>query len=89
MKTHTMNDCIYFKLTETGHRILNENAEKFHRDFPHIDMKYKWEPWKGEWYKEQLHKIFKEFGAISFNGRLLPVTDLTFEEPAMEEDNEN
>jgi hypothetical protein len=81
MKTYSLNDCVYFKLTEAGHRVLRELSTAFHRDYPHIDIRYRPEPFRGEWYKNQMHWILSTFGGHSLVGGLLPITDLTFEEP--------
>jgi hypothetical protein len=85
MKTYSLNDMVYFKITETGRAVLHRKALLFHKEHPEFDMKYAPEPWKGEWYKNQLHWILSEFGDHSYVGQELPVTDITFEEPIEEE----
>jgi hypothetical protein len=81
VKTYSLNDDVYFKLTESGRKILQEQATAFHRERPNVDIRYSPEPFRGEWYKQQAHWILRTFGGRSFVGALLPVSDLTFEEP--------
>ena len=82
MKTFSLNDTVYFKLTESGRKILQESATAFHRANPQVDIRYAPEPYKGDWYRNQLHWILSEFGGRSLVGTILPVTDLTFDDPA-------
>lgn len=86
--THSMNDNVYFKLTRSGHEILNKKAEEFHREHPEIDIQYKWQPWHENWYREQLHEILGIFGGRKYIGTLLPIYDITFEQPEIEEKEE-
>jgi hypothetical protein len=81
MITHSLNDTIYFKLSESGKRILGEKATSFHSANPQFDFKYAPDPWRGDWYKSQVHWILSEFGDRHYVGSVLPVFDLTFEEP--------
>jgi len=81
MKTYSLNDYIYFKLTESGHIELNRQAEEFHRTTPQADIQYKPHEWRKGWYKQQAWWLLQHFGGTSFCGQLLPVSDLTFEEP--------
>ena len=81
MKTYSLNDMVYFKLTESGHEILRKNAEQFHRDYPKTDIQYRPDPFRDDWYRNQLHWILSEFGGRCMAGQLLPISDLTFEDP--------
>lgn len=80
----SMNDNIYFKLTATGHEILNRNAEEFHRENPQVDIQYKWSTYKDDWYKQQFWSLFREFVNMSFAGCMLPIYDMTFIDPTKE-----
>lgn len=84
MNKYSMNDYIYFKLTESGQRILDKMAEKFHRENPKMDIKWGPDPWRGDWYKEQLWQLFQWFGGTSYCGGTLAAYDLTFVEPPEE-----
>ena len=81
IKTYSANDTVYFKLTQTGHEILNEYAENFHREHPQVDITVKWKPYNGEWYKEQFWSLLERFGDKSYIGRILPISDITFDNP--------
>lgn len=83
-KTYTMNDDIYFKINSHGHKWLNEKATEFHKKHPTCDIRYKPMPWKGEWYKQQFWWILQNFGEVIYSGQLLPIYDLTFDEPPEE-----
>ena len=85
-KLFSMNDEIFFKISQHGHNILDKEAEEFHRENPQVDIVVKWRPYKGEWYKQQLWNLFSSFGSESFNGSSLPVYDLTFIDPTELED---
>jgi hypothetical protein len=81
MKIYTLNDYVYFKMTNTGHRIEQRKAKEFHKENPEIDIRYSLEPYKGDWYRTQMHDLFRHFGDRTYVGQLLPIKDLTFEEP--------
>jgi hypothetical protein len=85
VKTYSLNDCVYFKLTKSGERILRELATEFHASYPHIDIRHQPEPWRGAWYRQQMHWLFTTFGGHSLGGGLIPVCDLTFDEPPEEQ----
>jgi hypothetical protein len=84
MKTYSLNDTIYFKLTEAGHKELNRQAEEFHLRSPECDIKYKPDSWRGDWYRQQAWWLLQHFGGSSYCGVMLPIYDLTFEEPPEE-----
>lgn len=80
-KFYSMNDDIYFRLHDSGHKILDKEATEFHKEYPNIDIQVKWQPYKESWYKKQMWQLFSTFGGVSFAGSFLPIYDLTFEDP--------
>ena len=82
-EVYSMNDVVYFKIHSEGHKILDKYAEHFHRDNPKLDIQVKWNPYKKDWYREQMHRLFSMFGDKSFSGSILPIYDLTFKDPTI------
>jgi hypothetical protein len=80
-KLYSLNDEIYFKITSHGMDMLKKQAEKFHSDYPWVDIKYIPKPYKENWYRQQVHWLFERFAESLSWGKPLPVTDLTFENP--------
>jgi len=85
-KTYTMNDDLYFKLTDVGKRIWEEEIERIKTLLPGHDWQIPYV--EDEWVKEQLWELFKLFGKHVNNGFDLCITDLTFEKPIKEKQNE-
>jgi hypothetical protein len=84
-KIYSLNDYIYFRITDVGMDALDKQSEEFHREYPCIDIQYKPEPYKGDWYKERLRWILEHFGDQRFCRTLLPIIDLTFDDPTNED----
>lgn len=85
MKNYSMNDEIYFRLTDAGRKILHEQATEFHRNHPEVDIKYSWVPFKGDVYREQLWAVVVAFGNYIGSGNILPIFDISFTDPTVEE----
>ena len=83
MKTlYTMNDYVFFKLTDVGKKIWEEENKELKEKYP----QYGWElPYfEGEWLKEQLWCLFRRFGEYANAGSDLCITEITFENPIKE-----
>jgi len=79
MNVHSLNDYIYFRLTETGETILKKWYSKLRKECP---------PYVGgisyycnDWLQWQLWEVMQVFGPQLFCGKLPPITDITFDDP--------
>jgi len=79
MKTYNMNDTVYFKLTEKGKEIWEEDNKRMKILVPSIDWKIKY--YDGEWVKNQLWGLFQMFGEHVVCGADCYITDITFDDP--------
>ncbi len=92
-KTYSLNDTVYYQVTESGRKVMIENLDELYGHMK--DRGVSWrpslkEPWRidyidggsVEWYKDQLHHVFQEFGGGDLRlGCILPVTNIAFDEP--------
>jgi hypothetical protein len=75
MKTYSMNDIFYYKLTPKGKEIMENRFEKS------LGGKYKIEYYSGEWIKDQIWCVFQLFGGQTTWGGDVLIYDITFDDP--------
>jgi len=87
MEKYSLNDTVYFRITDAGNKIMRDKALEFHTRNPNIDIqfrfnRYLWDPRiKDFWYRQQLHAVFDMFGGDNLLGTELPIKDICFEDP--------
>jgi hypothetical protein len=79
MKTYSMNDTVYFKLTPKGKEIVEGK-------YKCIGKQYQIEYYSGEWVRDQLWCVFQLFGPHVWMGSNdILITDITFDNPLEKE----
>ena len=93
MKTHSMNDEVYYQVTNSGRKVMIDNLDELYdrvRETTPFWRPKLQEPWRTDydgngstinWYRAQLYHLFNEFGGGSFVGGELPIFNITFDEP--------
>jgi hypothetical protein len=76
----SMNCNVYFKLTEKGKEIWDNENAKLNKEFLHHSWEIEYH--HEDWVKDQLWCVFNRFGQFCSNGMDLCIYDITFYDPA-------
>ena len=87
MKTYSMNDSVYFKLTERGLEFLIEQNKELKKMHPQLGWHIRY--YKDDWMRGQLWALFRRFGSEMEAGRDCFISEITFNDPNFEEVNNN
>jgi len=79
VEAYTMNDHVYFKLTEKGKKIWEEDNRRMKKRVPSINWQIRY--YHGEWIREPLWYVFKKFGKYIEAGADTCIFDITFKKP--------
>jgi len=87
MKTYSMNDYVYYKLTPKGKEIWENINKELKKQIPSQNWKINY--YFDDWIKEQLWCCFDRFGKNVYNGCEITIYDITFDDPLIEKENKN
>jgi hypothetical protein len=83
MKTYSMNDAVYYKLTPKGKEIWEKENEEWRKIFPGLSWSIRYID--KEWVRDTLWCCFERFGKYATAGGDVHITDITFDNPLEKE----